>query len=72
MDKRLAELVREAYKILKDSADEGVDDMLDVIKQAENSEDIIVRSEWTYLLGIADALNLTISQTVEEANEVLT
>ncbi len=71
MDKRLAELVRDAYQILKDGADDGVTDMLDVIEQAETSDDDNVRSEWSYLLGVADALDLTISNVVEESQAAL-
>jgi hypothetical protein len=67
MDKRLADLVLEAFHIMKDSADDGTEDMLDIIDQAENHDDALVHGEWCYLLGVADALDLTISQVIEEA-----
>jgi hypothetical protein len=67
MDARLAELVRDAYRIIMEGMDEDHDDILDVIAFGEASEDLIIHAEWSYLLGVADAFDLTISQVIEEA-----
>lgn len=68
MEKRMKELVLENYKSLAEHAPEGVTDLLDVIEYwADTEDDPERRGDYCWLLGAADALDMTISELVEEA-----
>ena len=65
MDKSLARTICDAYKALKvDDDRRSIDDIID---EAASSDDRMICGQWCYLLGVADTLDMTIPQVVEEA-----
>jgi hypothetical protein len=65
IERRVAELVREAFRIIKEAAPEDAEHTIDIIEAGSESEDPIVRGEWCYLLGMADVFNVLPSELVE-------